>query len=84
MSPHVEESLQWRGNNFPELYEWLVRYSTTKNLKLKILSPGQPNSPIQVSLDRSISFKLSINDWIVRYDDGTYCVFDYAEYETLS
>jgi len=75
MFPLAEDSLRWRGTNFPELYEWLTRYSTHKNLRLKVAMPGQPNSSIEISID-GITLYLRVDDWIVRSSEGIYYVIE--------
>jgi len=75
MFPFAEESLQWRGTNFHELYEWLTRHSITKNLKIKVIQPGQPNSSIEIVID-DIRLVLSVEDWIVRTKDDVYFVIE--------
>lgn len=73
MFPFVGESLQWRGTNFIELYEWLTKNSKTKSLKLKVLLPGLPNSPIEITID-DITLRLNIDDWVVKNENGIYYV----------
>lgn len=73
MFPFTGESFQWRGTNFIDLYEWLTKHSTTKNLKLKILLPGVPNSPIEITID-DIVLRLNIDDWITKSEKGIYFV----------
>jgi len=73
--PLIEDSLQWRGINFAELYEWLTRQSTRKNLRLKVIMPGQPNSSIQISINGTTLY-LHVDDWIVRSSEGIYYVIE--------
>lgn len=80
MSPFAEESFQWKGTNFPELYEWLTGHSINKNLKLRIVTPGQPNSSIEINIDNAILY-LSVGDIIVRTSDGSYFVIE--DYEII-
>lgn len=75
MFPFIEESVQWKGTNFPELYEWLTRNSTTKNFKLRVLMPGQPNSSIEIVID-NIRLSLCVDDWIVKNANGVYYVVE--------
>jgi len=73
--PFVENSFQWKGTNFPELYEWLTGHTFTKKFKLKVLKPGQPNSSIEIIID-NIKLALNIYDWIVKDNDTYYVVKD--------
>lgn len=78
MSPLIEEALQWRGTNFPELYEWLTKHSTTKNFKLKVTMPGRPHSSIEITID-NIKLCLNVEDWIIKNKDGIYYVVEDEE-----
>jgi len=73
--PLIEDSLQWRGTNFPELYEWLTRHSTHKNFRLKVAMPGQSNSSIEISIDGT-TLQLRVDDWIVRSSEDIYYVIE--------
>ena len=73
MHPLAEESFLWRGNNFPELYEWLTRRSITKSFKIKVIEPGQPNSSVEIVID-NIWLVLEIEDLIVRTEEDIYYV----------
>ena len=75
MFPFGEESLQWRGTNFHELYEWLTNNSTTKNFKLRVIQPGNKRSTIEVTID-SVTLSLNVDDWIVKNPAGIYYVVE--------
>lgn len=75
MFPFIEKSLQWKGTNFPELYEWLTRHSTTKNFRLRVMMPGQPNSAIELTIE-DIKLTLNVDDWVVKNADGIYYVVE--------
>jgi len=67
------ELFKWDGANFSKFYEWLTRQSFNKNFKLKIETPGQPNSAITIDIDNNI-LRLNVDDTIIRGKDGSYSV----------
>ena len=64
--------VQWTGTNFPEIYEWLIFSSVTRDFKLRVLDPGNKKSPIEITIDDCRLF-LEIGDWIVR-DENLYFI----------
>jgi hypothetical protein len=75
MFPFNGESLQWRGTNFSELYEWLTTGSISKNFKLKILEPGNRTSPLEITIE-DLTLFLRVDDWIVRTKNGFFYVVE--------
>ena len=71
----IKENLrvQWTGTNFPEIYGWLIEGSVTRDLTLRILEPGNRNSPIEIRIEE-IKLRLNIGDWITRDDLGIFYV----------
>jgi len=57
--------VQWTGINFPEIYEWLIEGSTTRNFRLRVLDPGNKNSSVQITID-DCKLLLKIGDWIIQ------------------
>lgn len=68
-----EDSVQWTGLNFPEIYGWLIEKSKSKDLALRVLDPGNPSSTIEIENDGLI-LQLNIGDRITRDLDGLYFV----------
>lgn len=65
--------IQWVGTNFPELYEWLISGSATRDFVLRIKEPGNPRSSIEIKIENS-SLRLKIGDWIFKDSDGFYYI----------
>jgi len=65
------EACQWKGNNFSEIYEWLITNSLSLNLRLKILNPEKENSSIKISIDK-INLTLTVGDWIFKENEIYY------------
>lgn len=65
-------SIKWLGTNFPQLYEWLVKESQPATFRIRVLDPGNPLSPIEVSIDGFV-MKLNVSDVIVE-EGGVYFV----------
>lgn len=67
--------VQWTGNNFLEIYEWLIYRSITRNfsLTLKILDPGNPASMIEIEVF-GFNLCLSVGDYIVKDSEDFYDV----------
>lgn len=64
--------VQWTGTNFPEIYEWLIDGSTTRDFRLRILDPGNKNSPVQITIN-DCRLLLKTGDWITQ-DESLYFV----------
>ena len=75
MAKHLKENLRvrWTGTNFPEIYEWLIDESITRDLTLRVLDPGNRNSPIQIKIG-SLKLRLNIGDWIEKDCSGLYYI----------
>ena len=69
----LADTVQWSGNNFPEIYEWLMNSSISKHIILRVADPGNPGSAIVVIVD-SCELKLSMGDWIVKDETGLFYV----------
>lgn len=67
--------IQWVGTNFPELYEWLINGSATRDFILRIKEPGNPQSSIEIKIKNS-SLHLKKGDWVFKDVNGSYYVVD--------
>ena len=65
-------SIKWLGTNFPELYEWLVKESQPAAFRIRIIEPGNPLSPIEISID-GFTLKINVYDVVVE-EEGIYFV----------
>lgn len=68
-----EDSVRWTGLNFPEVYGWLIEKSTSKDLVLRVLDPGNPRSTIEIE-NNGLVLQLNIGDRVTRDPNGLYFI----------
>ena len=75
MFPSIEETFEWRGTNFPELYEWLTKNSILKNFKIRVVDPGNKDSSIFISFNEA-QLTLQVGDKIGRTIEEKYYIIE--------
>ena len=64
-------SIKWLGNNFSEVYRWLVN-DEPADFSIKVLDSGNPRSKIEIKIEK-LSLQIEVGDIIAR-SNGIYLV----------
>jgi hypothetical protein len=71
-----KKSIKWTGNNFHEIYEWLINDIDSNTFIIKVDEPGHKFSSIEIKIN-NLSLRLKVNDLIIKLDENEYYVIDH-------